>query len=151
MMRLARIAAASTAVLVCGGGYAASQWIALIQSPLDPASYTQRIEASPVPILAGVLLAVRLVQKYLPPEGIYLVAALAGLTDVDAITLSMAEAARGGDSLLMAANAVTVAVLANTAVKCGMVVVLGSAPLRRRVVLVTVLLVLAAVVALVLM
>ena len=43
---------------------------------------------------AVVLLVVKLVQNYFPGEGFYVVAALAGLTDVDAITLSMAEYAK---------------------------------------------------------
>src|SRR5262245_8639514 len=45
-------------------------------------------------VFAVVLLVVKLVQAYFPPQGMYFVAALAGLTDVDAITLSMAEFAK---------------------------------------------------------
>jgi uncharacterized membrane protein (DUF4010 family) len=45
-------------------------------------------------LFAGVLLAVKIVQEHFPPSGLYAVAALAGLTDVDAITLSMSEFAR---------------------------------------------------------
>ena len=59
-----------------------------------------------------------------------LVAALAGLTDVDAITLSMAEYARSGDPHV-ATSAIVLATLSNTAVKCGMVVTLGSGALKR--------------------
>ena len=40
---------------------------------------------------AAVLLLVKVIQLYVPGGGVYIVAALAGLTDVDAITLSMAE------------------------------------------------------------
>ena len=43
-----------------------------------------------------VLLAVKIVQEHFPPSGLYAVAALAGLTDVDAITLSMSDFAKGG-------------------------------------------------------
>ena len=46
---------------------------------------------------ALVLLLVKLVQSYFPSQGVYVVAALAGLTDVDAITLSMAEYAKAND------------------------------------------------------
>ena len=42
-------------------------------------------------LFAVVLLAVKIVQEHFPPSGLYAVAAIAGLTDVDAITLSMAE------------------------------------------------------------
>jgi len=51
-------------------------------------------------------------------NAVYMVAALAGLTDVDAITLSMAEYARSGDSHV-ATSAIVLATLSNTAVTCG--------------------------------
>jgi uncharacterized membrane protein (DUF4010 family) len=65
-----------------------------------------------------------------------MVAGLAGLTDVDAITLSMAEYAKSGDSHV-AVNAIVIATLANTIVKCGMVVALGAAALSRPIVVAT--------------
>jgi len=67
---------------------------------------------------------------HVPGEGIYLVAALAGLTDIDAITLSMAEYAKSGPAGI-AVDAIVIAALANTLVKTGMVVALGSSELRR--------------------
>lgn len=79
---------------------------------------------------ALVLLVVKLVQTYAPGRGVYFVAALAGTTDVDAITLSMAQYARTG-SAQVAAQAITVAALTNTVVKTIMVGVLGDARLRR--------------------
>ena len=79
---------------------------------------------------ALVLLVVKLVQTYAPDRGVFFVAALAGTTDVDAITLSMAQYARTG-SAGIAVQAITIAALANTLVKTAMVVVLGHARLRR--------------------
>jgi len=79
---------------------------------------------------ALVLLVVKLVQIRFPGKGLYMVAALAGMTDVDAITLSMAEYARSGDAHV-AVNAIVVAALTNTVVKCAIVAVLGGAALRR--------------------
>lgn len=79
---------------------------------------------------AVVLLVVKGVQIYYPGEGMYLVAALAGLTDVDAITLSMAGFAKTGDATV-AVYAITLAALSNTVVKAAMVVTLGSPALRR--------------------
>jgi hypothetical protein len=38
------------------------------------------------------------VQQHFPPSGLDAVAALAGLTDVDAITLSMSEFPKGGEA-----------------------------------------------------
>jgi uncharacterized membrane protein (DUF4010 family) len=64
------------------------------------------------------------------------VAALAGTTDVDAITLSMAQYARSG-SPQVAAHAITIAVLSNAVIKTGMVVALGSSALRRSIVVAT--------------
>ena len=63
-------------------------------------------------------------------------AALAGLTDVDAITLSMAEYAKANPPTA-AAIAVVIAALSNTVVKCGMVTVLGGPALRRPILLTT--------------
>lgn len=84
-------------------------------------------------LFAGVLLVVKLTQLHFEGGGLHLVAALAGLTDVDAITLSMASYARNGGAAATAAGAIVVATLTNTLVKCGLVVVLGSAALRGRV------------------
>jgi uncharacterized membrane protein (DUF4010 family) len=93
-------------------------------------------------LFAAVLLVVKGVERYFPGQGYYLVAALAGLTDVDAISLSMAGAARsGGAELGTAAGALVVAALSNTLVKCGLVLATASARLKRSTVLVTVALV----------
>jgi uncharacterized membrane protein (DUF4010 family) len=88
-------------------------------------------------LFAVVLLVVKLAERYAPVEGLYVVAAVAGLTDVDAITLSMAEFARDSTDLGTAAAAIAIAALSNTLVKCGMVVALGSRPLRQRLTLAT--------------
>jgi uncharacterized membrane protein (DUF4010 family) len=88
-------------------------------------------------VFALVLVVVKLTERYAPAEGLYVVAAVAGLTDVDAITLSMAEFARQNSDLATAAAAIAIAALSNTLVKCGMVVVLGSRPLRWRLTLAT--------------
>jgi uncharacterized membrane protein (DUF4010 family) len=78
---------------------------------------------------ALVLLVVELVEAYAPDRGLYLVAALAGTTDVDAITLSMAQYARGGDPQV-AVRAIIVATLSNTLVKAALAAVLGGRALR---------------------
>jgi uncharacterized membrane protein (DUF4010 family) len=91
-------------------------------------------------LFAAVLIVVAAVERYMPGgQGYYLVAALAGLTDVDAITLSMAGLARsGGADPATVVGALVVAALANTLVKCGMVVATASPGLRRSIVMVTV-------------
>lgn len=88
-------------------------------------------------LFAVVLVIVKLTERYASAEGLYVVAAVAGLTDVDAITLSMADYARQGNALAVAATAIAVAALSNTVVKCGMVLVLGSRSLRVRLALAT--------------
>ena len=88
-------------------------------------------------VFALVLVVVKLTERYAPVEGLYVVAAVAGLTDVDAITLSMAGFARDSADLGTAAAAIAIGALSNTLVKCGMVVVLGSRPLRQRLMLAT--------------
>lgn len=76
-------------------------------------------------------------------RGVYAVAGLAGLTDVDAITLSMARAA---ESMQVALRAIIIAALANTLVKAGLVLWVGRGALARRVLPATAVLVAAAVV-----
>jgi uncharacterized membrane protein (DUF4010 family) len=100
----------------------------------NPFSLTAAVQFALV--FAAVLLLVKLTQFYFPGGGVYIVAALAGLTDVDAITLSMAEYAKG-NSPTVAAIAVVIAAISNTVVKCGMVATLGGPALRRPILLAT--------------
>ena len=85
----------------------------------------------------GILYAVILViskaaQHYFQDAGLYAAAAVAGLADVDAITLSMAElaGAEGGVAVTTAARAVMLAVLSNTIVKGGIALTVGARALR---------------------
>jgi uncharacterized membrane protein (DUF4010 family) len=117
----------------------------------NPFSLTSAIKFALV--FAAVLLAVKLVQTYWPAHGLYAVAALAGLTDVDAITLSMAEFAKGAAAdpaqpppielatgaspATIAARSITIAAISNTLVKCGLVLFLGAWALSWRVLIAT--------------
>lgn len=83
-------------------------------------------------MFAAVLLIVKLTEHYAPAEGLYLVAAIAGTTDVDAITLSMAQYAQQAGREQLAATALVIAVLSNTLVKTVLVCTLGSTGLRQR-------------------
>ena len=87
-------------------------------------------------LFAVVLLAVKIVQQTMPPSGLYAVAALSGLVDVDAITLSMAELAKTGEAQV-AVVAIVIAALSNTLVKCGMVVVLAGLALGKPILIAT--------------
>lgn len=84
-------------------------------------------------IFAVILLAVKIVEERFSSQGLYLVSILAGLTDVDAITLTLAKYAKSGGDPATAINAITMAALANTFVKCGLVVALSGRSLKRRV------------------
>lgn len=87
-------------------------------------------------LFAVVMLVVKIVQIQAPPGGLYLVAALAGTTDMDAITLSMAQYGRS-NSLDVASRAIIIAALSNTTVKAGMVALLGAPQLRKPILLAT--------------
>lgn len=83
-------------------------------------------------LYAGVLLASKAAQLYAGSAGMYAAAALAGTTDVDAITLSTASLARdGGLDLRVATTTILIGVVANTLVKGGLASVLGGWPLGR--------------------
>jgi uncharacterized membrane protein (DUF4010 family) len=84
-------------------------------------------------LLFGVItFAAKAAQVYLGDAGLYLAGAIAGLTDVDAIALSMAQLALSdAASADPAARTIVIAVAANTLFKAGMVVSLGSPGLRR--------------------
>jgi uncharacterized membrane protein (DUF4010 family) len=90
-------------------------------------------EAIKFGLLFGVVVLIaKAAQVYLGDAGLYLAAGIAGLTDVDAITLAMADLAKTDESsVATAARAIVVAVLANTLTKSGMTIGLGSPALRR--------------------
>jgi uncharacterized membrane protein (DUF4010 family) len=89
-------------------------------------------------IYAAILLVSRAAQIYFGEIGIYISSALAGLADVNAVTLTMAElssqpeaSSMGGVELEIAAEAVILAALSNTVVRSIMVYVTGASALRR--------------------
>lgn len=85
-------------------------------------------------LFVAVLLAVAAARERLGNAGLYAVAVLSGLTDMDAITLSTAQLARRGElDGALAGRVILVAALANLAFKAGAVAVLGSRELARHV------------------
>lgn len=83
-------------------------------------------------LFALVLVAVKITEMYAPQQGMYLLAAVAGMTDVDAITLSMTELARQSNQLSLAATAILIAALSNTLIKGILVMTLGAPLLRQK-------------------
>ena len=84
-------------------------------------------------LLFGVVVFIaKAAQVYLGEAGLYLAAGVAGLTDVDAITLAMADLTKLDESNInISARAIVIAVIANTLVKSSMAASLGSPELRR--------------------
>ncbi len=78
-------------------------------------------------LFAAVSLLLALARLYLPGTGTYVIAAVAGLTDVDAITLSMAQqTAAGQQTMPVAVAAIVIAALSNTVVKAAIAMVSGK-------------------------
>lgn len=78
-------------------------------------------------LYAVVLIAVAWVKETTGESGLYGVAAIAGLTDVDAITLSTAQLAKSGQiSPTLAWRVILIAFLSNLVFKAGIVAMLGS-------------------------
>jgi uncharacterized membrane protein (DUF4010 family) len=89
-------------------------------------------------LFAVVIFAASAAQVYFGDKGLYLAGALAGLTDVDAIALSMANLARQDpSSSAAAARTIVIAVISNTMVKCGMAIWLGAPSMRRTMIPIT--------------
>lgn len=103
-------------------------------------------EAIKFGLLFGVVTVVaKAAEVYLGETGLYLAGAVAGLTDVDAISLSMASLATADtESLDVAAHTIVIAVLSNTLVKTGMALFWGTPALRRTLLLATLLILIAA-------
>jgi uncharacterized membrane protein (DUF4010 family) len=81
-------------------------------------------------LFQAVLMAVYLVGDHWGPSGVFTSAAVLGLTDVDALTMSMTRGVAHTISPTVAATAVAVGVLANTAMKLGLAVFLGARTFR---------------------
>ena len=89
-------------------------------------------------LFAVVIFIASAAQAYFGSAGLYLAGALAGLTDVDAIALSMANLAlQDPENSGPAARTVVIAVISNTMVKCGMAIWLGAPSMRRTMIPIT--------------
>jgi uncharacterized membrane protein (DUF4010 family) len=108
-------------------------------SPETEMSFSNPFEVGPALrfglLYAVVLLLSRAAQMEFGDRGVLLSALVAGVADVDAITLSLSELSRSGEGLSReaAAQGVMVAAMANTALKGGIVLATGSSQLRSRI------------------
>jgi uncharacterized membrane protein (DUF4010 family) len=85
-------------------------------------------------LYAAVLFAVAAVKEHFDDRGLYIVAALSGLTDMDAITLSTAQLIKRNDlSVDTGWRMILIGALSNLVFKCGAVAMLGHRKLLLRV------------------
>ena len=83
-------------------------------------------------LYAGVLVFASAAQMYFGDQGLYVSAIVAGFSDVDAITLSMAELSKAGSvDSDVAAKSITLAAVSNTLVKAGIVLASGDMTLKK--------------------
>ena len=125
--------------LLCAVSLGASYWLwrrrstqqrGEVKAGSNPFELDQAIKFG---LLFGVVVFIaKAASVYLGEAGLYIAAVIAGLTDVDAITLAMADLAHSDESRLpAAARAIVLAALANTFVKSSFAAGLGSPELRR--------------------
>ncbi len=112
--------------LICGGWYFFGRGEAgELPEPSNPAELKSALIFGA--IYAVVLLAVAAAKEYFGNQGLYVVAVVSGLTDMDAITLSTARLASQQQlEAGVAWRTILIAALANLVFKGGMVAVLGS-------------------------
>ncbi|MEX2541782.1 MAG: DUF4010 domain-containing protein [Trueperaceae bacterium] len=77
-------------------------------------------------LFAVVLLVARAAQEYLGTSGVYLASVLAGITQLDAIALSLASQVGDGLDTTVAARGLALAVAANSLFKAGLALTLGT-------------------------
>lgn len=82
-------------------------------------------------IYVAILLAVGFAESQFGDQGVYWAAGISGLTDVDAITISMAE--YGGKSIAMntAGVAILIAAFSNTMIKYALCLIFGNTNMKR--------------------
>lgn len=137
------LAAAAPPILVLAGAMAASAGVLWVRTrgetaaPVDghqPANLKAAFSFAALYVV--VLLAVAFVNERVGQGGLYVVSVVSGLTDVDAITLSVARLVGSGQiGPDHGWRLVVVGVLSNLAFKGAMAAILGDARLRRFVVL----------------
>ena len=82
-------------------------------------------------LYAGIQWLVKFSSEKFGDQGTYIAGALSGITDVDAITLSMAKMAADTNNNVIAINTILIAALSNTIVKFIIVLSIGSSELRK--------------------
>lgn len=128
-------AAAAVSLVYCAYLYFS---VAQDASP-DPEQFENPFELGPAlgfgALYMLILLVANSARLYFGDTGLYASSIAAGLADVDAITLSMAQLSRAPDGLAVdsAARAIVLAAAANTLVKASIVLATGAVALKREI------------------
>ena len=77
-------------------------------------------------VLALLFLLVRAVEAWFGDAGIYLLSAISGVTDVDAVSLSLAQATQSSLAMQVGAIGILIAAMVNTVVKALMATLIGG-------------------------
>ncbi|MBS3966509.1 MAG: MgtC/SapB family protein [Truepera sp.] len=86
-------------------------------------------------LFAIILVAARAAQEFFGASGLYLASLLAGLTQLDAITLTLGQEVGKGLEVTVAVRAMAVAIAGNSLFKASLAVMLGSRPFGRAILL----------------
>ncbi len=120
-----------TAGLIYAAG-ALFYYMRAAQRPENPAEPPLKnpFELGPALRFAGLLVVILFLveagQRLLGDTGVYLVSLLSGLTDVDAITLSLSSSAHTDLSQSVAVRGIFLAALSNSLVKAGLILAIGG-------------------------
>jgi len=100
-------------------------------APAPPSNPLQLRSAVQMGVLFQiVIMAVHVVRDHFGQGGLLASGAVVGLTDVDAVTISMAQAVRDGAAVDGAARAVAVGIVANTVLKLVLAAAVGRGSFR---------------------
>jgi len=114
-------------------------WV-LFTQPAEPEGESAAALGSPLNLRAALqlalafqiaIVAIRLAQEHFGQVGVLTSAVLLGLTDMDALTFSMARHGAAVAGVPLAAKAIAVGMLSNTALKWSLAMALGQPMLRR--------------------
>ncbi|HLS71777.1 MAG TPA: MgtC/SapB family protein [Chitinophagaceae bacterium] len=86
-------------------------------------------------LYTSILFFISFSNEHLGDSGIYLTSAIASLTDVNAITISLTKLAGETLHFLTASNAIILGTLSNTIIKIGIAIYAGGKDLRKKVIL----------------
>jgi uncharacterized membrane protein (DUF4010 family) len=101
-------------------------------SPPGPANPLQLWPSLQMALIFQVVLyGVYLMRGWFGTAGVLASGAVVGLTDMDALTVSMAESATRGVDATLAARAIVVGIISNSVVKLALTLALGDASFRR--------------------